>query len=182
MASGSKVFGKQPATTARDWRHRIDYESQAPLQTQEQLAVLRCPFYLTPEPSDDIVPPDYNRHLEFFDGEKSVGVVPWTGYYAPYRTARIAVANAYGVWFEITREHGQFRAIRPARKSLHLKDWPVEGIDMGLLLETGEPIPASRAPSQAPSMHTEHSEQIPPPQTIPVSSQTQRGRRGGGPP
>ena len=111
MASSSKVFGKQPATTARDWRHRIDYESQTPLQTKDQLAVLRCPFYLTPEPSDDVIPPDYNRHLEFFDGEKSVGVVPWTGYYAPYRTARIAVANAYGVWFEITREHGQFRAI-----------------------------------------------------------------------
>ena len=27
--------------------------------------------------------------------------VPWDGFYAPYKTAKIAVSNIYGMWFEV---------------------------------------------------------------------------------
>ena len=40
--------------------------------------------------------------------------VPWTGYYTQYKGIPLAVANAYGVWFEIQMKNGTFQAIRPA--------------------------------------------------------------------
>jgi hypothetical protein len=127
MASSSK--GKQPAPQAQDWRHQIDYEEQALLMTMEQLAALRCPFRLTPETMEEI-PAEYTTGLVFCQNTMEPDSVPWIGYYAPYKTAHIAVANTYGVWFKISREHGTFRAIQPAQYSLQTKNWPSDGINI----------------------------------------------------
>ena len=104
MATSSK--GKQPAPTARDWRFR-DYEEGTPLQTERALEVLKCPFRLTPEKTNEI-PDEYTKGVQYIRNTTEPDSVPWMGFYAPYRTARIAVANAYGIWFEIAREHGDF--------------------------------------------------------------------------
>jgi hypothetical protein len=94
-------------------------------------------------------------------------------------TARVAVANAYGVWFEIAREHNRYMAIRPARSSFQLKDWLAEGMDMALLTASGRSIPVSHAPSHQSRPDTNDPDNHPQPTTDPLSSQTQRGRRGG---
>jgi hypothetical protein len=122
----------------------------------EQLAALRCPFRLTPETTEEI-PAEYTAGLIFCQNTMEPDSVPWIGYYAPYRTACIAVANAYSVWFEISREHSNFRANRPARYSLQTKNWPSDGINMAQLVDLGEPIPTSHAPSaRAPSCQSRH--------------------------
>ena len=174
MASSLK--GKIPATQARDWRYWIDYEEGNTLQMQMQLSVLRCTFYLTPERRVDSIPSEHMQGLTFIENMEEPTSVPWTGYYAPYKMAWIAVANGYGVWFEIGRVHGWFMAIRPARQSLHLSNWPADGINMKLLTETGEPIPASRAPSQQPETYVDE----PHTSIEPLSSLMQWGRGGGG--
>src|ERR1700722_11460119 len=133
------------AVRGRDWRYRIDYQdSDGHIQTKEQLSVLKCPFRLPPEQSHEI-PAEFTENVKFYESNPTdANPVPWTGYYAMYRGARLAVSNAYGVWFEITREHGVFRAIRKARPSLKLKDWPCNGLDHDLILESGEPLAASK--------------------------------------
>jgi hypothetical protein len=114
--------------------------------SKEQLSAMRCPFYLTPETRDEI-PAEYTNGLVLCQNMTAPDSVPWTGYYALYNNACIAVANAYGVWFEITKGESRYRAIQLARFSLHLKDWPVDRINMAQLSDLGEPIPTSHAPS-----------------------------------
>jgi hypothetical protein len=72
----------------------------------------------------------------------TIDSVPWAGYYANYQTAQLAVSNTFGVWFEIQRVAGGWEAIRPARLSLQLKNWPMTGINMMMLKAIGEPIEA----------------------------------------
>src|SRR5882757_2866453 len=161
----------------RDWRYRVDYQEGKTLQTPEQLATLRCPFRLTPETIPGI-PDEYTKGLHHFISSPSMVMIPWTGYYAPYKRAQIAVANAYGVWFEITRRNSEWSAIRPARSSLHLNNWPCDGINLAALEASGEPTPVSRASSKARTEDGEEEEEVAPPtRTEPRSSLTQRGGR-----
>ena len=76
-----------------------------------QLSVLRCPFYLTLERRADMIPSKHTQGLMFIKNTEDATSIPWTGYYAPYKMARIAIANAYGMQFEVKRVHGQFMAI-----------------------------------------------------------------------
>ena len=61
MATSSK--GKQPVPMARDWRYRIDYEEGTPLQTERALEVLKCPFHLTPEKTNEI-PDEHTKGVQ----------------------------------------------------------------------------------------------------------------------
>jgi len=74
---------------------------------------------------------------------------PWTGYYATFRGARLAVTNVFGVWCEIRRRDSGFEAHCLARAELSLLDAPLQGIDYSRLQQTGEPL--TRAPSRAPT-------------------------------
>jgi hypothetical protein len=172
---------KTPVVQPRDWRHRIDYELQQRLRTTEELEALVCPFYLTPD--TDAIPNEYTAGLNLLVSGMD-NKIPWTGFYAQYKNLPLAVANAYGVWFEISMENGQWQARRPARKSLNLVNWPCDGINLERLYATGHPITRapSRAPSQAPSIHDSQNADDGLGQTEPLSSRTQRQRQGGRPP
>ena len=112
---------------------------------------MKLPFELTPETSPDI-PNEYTKGIQYFrTGEAQV---PWDGYYANYNGANLAVANAFGVWFEIRKRDSSWEAYRLARYSLHLKVWPCDGVNLSLLMKTGEPLPTSQAATPASSYHS----------------------------
>jgi hypothetical protein len=76
---------------------------------------------------------------------------PWTGYYAWYKGAKLAVSNCYSVWFKIQRCDNIWAAIRPAHIDLNLQGNALDGINMTELIVLGKPLPTSRMPSQVPS-------------------------------
>ena len=123
----------------RDWPYRLNQQEGHEPQSEEQLSVLRCSFRITPETSHS-VPAPYNQNVQFHQATANPDSVPWTGYYAIYNGAKLAVSNAYGVWFEITPHQGGYRAIWKARDALQLYHWPCEGIDMAFIKQSGEPI------------------------------------------
>ena len=123
----------------RDWRYRVDYEENRPLTLSEHLSVLQCPFSITPEKTHSI-PPPYAKNVAFYVATEKPDSPPWTGYYTTYSGRLLPVANAYGVWFKIRRRGGGWEAIRRARDSFGLENWAVDGINMDLIEQTGEPI------------------------------------------
>jgi hypothetical protein len=169
--------GKGKTPIARDWRYRALDKRNKTHPTENQVGLIECPFELRPESTPNVPNPyDKNVLFEVSDLTK-LDPPPWTGYYALYRGARVAVVNYLGMWFEIRKREAIWEAYRLARHSLQLKDWPVEGANYALLYKTSEPIPESRATTPAPSHDSYH----PPdqPQLVPIrtmfSSQTPRG-------
>ena len=114
------------------------------IPTSDQLSALELPMNAMPE-QKDTVPAEYTGNVRFLvttqDG------APWTGYFATWRGAKIAVSNIYGVWFEIRRRGEGFEAHRLAQPELALLDLPLLGIDFPRLRATGEPF--TRPPSRA---------------------------------
>jgi hypothetical protein len=166
----------------RDWRYRLDQQEGHEPQSEEQLSVLRCSFMITPETSHS-VPAPYNENVQFHQATANPDSVLWTGYYAIYNGAKLAVSNAYGVWFEITPHQEGYRAIRKARDILQLHHWPCEGIDMALIKQSGEPIVTTRVyGTQQTSIHPSRERgDLPPTRpTDPFSSQTEKAQRGRG--
>ena len=91
-----------------DWR----LKNLAKIPTREELAALRCPFEISILKPRDYIPDEYTRNLEhLISGQDSA---PWTGYYATYRGAKLAVSNLFGVWFEIELRGNKWAATRPA--------------------------------------------------------------------
>jgi hypothetical protein len=139
-----------------DWR--MKWLSQVP--TCEELDVLRCPFAIESLEQRDCIPTTYTKNLMHLQtGQEQA---PWTGYYALYKGAKLAVSNCYGMWFEIQCRDNIWAAIRPARVDLNLQGNTLDGINMRELIASGKPLPALHAPSQAPSrapsrisLHTE---------------------------
>jgi hypothetical protein len=175
MAAQNPPSRSSSQIRGRDWRARdIGIEP-----TEERLSRLVCPFTTNPEPTPT-VPSEYAQNVQHILNTTEADSVPWAGYYASYRGIRVAVTNAFGVWFEIQRTFGSWSAIRLARLSLQLRNWPMPGIDMAALEASGEPIEAHvrRAPSRATTQPDDDHPERP---TNPRSSQTQRGR-GGRPP
>ena len=68
---------------------------------------------------------------------------PWDGFYAPFRTARIAVTNIYGVWFELELQQNKFTAVRIAQEALHLFNDVLPRVDIENLFATGLPVPTT---------------------------------------
>jgi hypothetical protein len=56
----------------------------------------------------DSVPTTWTENLQFLvTGQDNA---PWTGYYATFNGAKMAVSNFLGIWFEIRRHDGAFEA------------------------------------------------------------------------
>ena len=64
---------------------------------------------------------------------------PWTGYYADYKGAKLAMSNSFRVWFKIQKRENLWEAFQVARTSLDLKSWMLPGIDASALIKSGEP-------------------------------------------
>jgi hypothetical protein len=60
--------------------------------------------------------------------------------------------------------------------SLHLRDWPVEGLNLDVLARSGEKIPTPRR-GPTPADESTDEEEEPTRPTEPRSSQTERGRK-----
>jgi hypothetical protein len=146
--------GKTPIT--RDWRYRALDERNEAHPTENQVGLIKCPFELRPESTPNI-PSPYNKNVLFEVSDPTkLDPPPWTGYYALYRGARVAVANYLGMWFEIRKREAIWEAYRLARHVLQLKDWAVERANYALLFKTSEPILESRATTPAPSHDSYH--------------------------
>jgi hypothetical protein len=78
-------------STTSDWRTK--WLPRVP--TCEELDALRCPFPIKALEQRDCILETYTvnvRHLQ--TGQDGA---PWTGYYATYKGAKLAVSNCYGV-------------------------------------------------------------------------------------
>jgi hypothetical protein len=64
---------------------------------------------------------------------------PWTGYYTDLDGAKLAVSNAYGVWFEIRRRENTWEAFQVVCDKLKLAHNALKGIDALALYKSGEP-------------------------------------------
>jgi hypothetical protein len=128
-----------------DWR----LKNLTKIPTCKELAALRCPFEISILEPQDYIPDEYTRNLKHLIlGQDSA---PWTGYYATYQGAKLAVSNLFGVWFKIELQGNKWAATCPTQESLKLKHEALEGINVPELIKSGEPLPASRAPSHTPS-------------------------------
>ena len=148
------------AVRARDWRYRLDDQEDQQHQTFEQLGNFCCPFICPPETTDS-VPTEYKVNLQFETSTATSDSPPWTGYYARYNGVRLAVSNAYGVWFEIQLGKGNCYAIRKARASLQLKDWPLDGISLAAIEGSSEPLPSQMMRYQHSSPQRDNADSAP---------------------
>jgi len=85
--SGSKGKGRVPT----DWQLRAIAE----VPTITQLGALELPMEVIPE-QKDTVPAANMVNTQFLISGTAEGP-PWTGYYATFRGAQLAVSNVYGV-------------------------------------------------------------------------------------
>jgi hypothetical protein len=86
---------------ARDWRYWVVNQTGGAHPTENQINAIELPFELTPE-THVAIPDEYTQHLQYIL-TGGITPVPWDGYYAIHNGAHLAVANAYGVWFEIRK-------------------------------------------------------------------------------
>src|SRR5579863_611087 len=113
--------GKGKATSSGDWRTRF----LDTVLTPESLGQLELPFEVIPEPKDT-VPAQYAENVcHLLIGQYNV---LFTGYYAKYKEAWIAVTNVYGIWFKVQWYENKFWAHHMARTDLNLKNHPLEGL------------------------------------------------------
>src|SRR6267378_7165874 len=102
----TKGKGRAPS----DWHLRAITN----IPSSEQLSRLALPMEAMPEQTDS-VPAEFTGNTRYLvAGMPEAG--PWTGYYANYRGAKIAVSNIYGVWFEIRWRGTGFKAHHQARR------------------------------------------------------------------
>jgi hypothetical protein len=99
-----------------------------------QYAQLRRPFPIQTRQEDDL-PINEMNEISFLQAQDDQ--VPWTGYYANWSGAHIAVENYEGIWFEIERDGASWRVIRVARAELALVH---AEIYMTSLEASGEPV------------------------------------------
>ena len=102
MASTSK-FEKHPVEDKHqhhcfpkngDWRSR----GFLTVPSEEDCVKLRLPFKIHPK-DRDYIKREFTQNLQHLVAMQEGA--PWTGYYAEYNGAKLAVSNSFGVWFEI---------------------------------------------------------------------------------
>ena len=101
----------RPASLLRgqDWR----IPKNAPYPSKESLSKLQCPFEWGPNDVTNI-PAEYMKNvIQGYSGDPLDETIkaPWMGYYTKYEGAWRAVANAFGMWFELRRQDGTFEAV-----------------------------------------------------------------------
>jgi hypothetical protein len=132
------------ASRGRDWRVP-DGEAYP---SQDGLAQLRCPFPLEPL-TVSTIPGEFLTNISYLNTGIAPHLVPWTGYYVIVEGVVVAVASAYGIWFELSKRANGWEAIRVARPSFKLNNWPMEGLDLNELERSREP-PPTRGPTPVP--------------------------------
>jgi hypothetical protein len=167
MAETSK--GKTTATwmpqeipNGGDWKCRgLDK-----VPTEEECAAVRLPFEIYPE-MVDCYSAKYTVNLRHLVTGQESGT-PWTGYYANFKGAKLAVSNVFGAWFEIERRNDKWQAVRLARTELKLQGSAMPGLNVGALIATGEPTNAELVErAQSESRASQHSQHDPPPHQDP---------------
>jgi len=141
MAETSK--GKTTATwTPQEIPRDGDWKSRGldKVPTKEECAAVRLPFEIYPE-SVDCYSAKYTINLRHLVTGQESGT-PWTGYYATFKGAKLAVSNMFGAWFEIERRGNKWQAVRLACTELKLQGHVLPGLNVRTLLETGEPTNA----------------------------------------
>jgi hypothetical protein len=129
MASTSTQKGKQAAgprtpqeiPPGGDWRSRGLLE----VPTEAAVAAVKLPFEIYPETAD-CYPSKYTVNLRHLQAGQEQA--PWTGYYATYKGAKLAVSSMFGAWFEIRKREDGWEAIRLARVALELQGQALPGI------------------------------------------------------
>jgi hypothetical protein len=78
-----------------------DWRSQGldKVPTEEETAAVRLPFEIYPETAD-CYKSKYTINLKHLVSGQEPGT-PWTGYYATFNGAKLAISNMFGAWFEI---------------------------------------------------------------------------------
>jgi hypothetical protein len=146
----------QAKSSSSDWRTKW----LPKIPTCEELDTLRCPFAIESLEQRDCIPETYTQNLMHLQTRQEQAL--WTGYYALYKGAKLAVSNCYGVWFEIQCRDNIWAVIHPTCVDLNLQGNVLDGINMRELITSGEPLPASHVPSwvpsHAPSQISMHSE------------------------
>ena len=140
----------QPASSVRgrDWHVPVgeDYP------TKENLAALRCPFEWSLGLITNI-PAKQMTNVIFCNSGKNIDLqkkAPWTGHFTLYDNFWCTVANTFDVWFKIRKRGNTWEAYKVAHTVMLLTDLPMDGINMGALIASGEEIP-TWVPSQAPT-------------------------------
>ena len=93
----------QPASSVRGYDWRVPVGEDYP--TKENLAALRCPFEWSPGLITNI-PTEQMTNIVFCNSGENLDLqkkAPWTGHFTLHNNFWHAVANAFGVWFEIRR-------------------------------------------------------------------------------
>jgi len=117
----SRSKGKSRVPT--DWQLR----AIADIPSITQLSALELPMEVIPE-QKDTVPAANAVNTQFLISRTAEGP-PWTGYYATFRGAQLAISNIYGIWCKIRHRGTGFEAHCLARAELSLLDAPLQGID-----------------------------------------------------
>jgi hypothetical protein len=141
-ARASKHSWSTLIVQAKDWQLWIVYElegNHVPIPDTDDLAEVKLPFNMTPEQTPSI-PDKYTVGVQHYTSTNDPDSVPWTSYYANYHGACLAVANTFGVWFEIEKTNTGWKATRLVRYSIPVKHWLIEGIDMDCLEKTGSTV------------------------------------------
>src|SRR6266853_2632878 len=122
MADTSKSVGKQVEddytfhhiSKGEDWRSRGFLAVPSP----KDCAKLRLPIAFYPEDRDYMKKefPENLHHL--VAGQDNT---PWTGYYANYEGAKLALSSSFRVWFEIRKCEDGWEAFHIAQEKLNIK-------------------------------------------------------------
>ena len=86
-----------------DWRSR----GLERVPTFEECEAIQLPFEIYPE-TTDCYKAKYTVNLKHLVTGQEPGT-PWTGYYAMFNGAKLAVSNMFGAWFEIERRGDKWR-------------------------------------------------------------------------
>jgi len=146
-----------------DWRSKgLDK-----VPTEDECSVVQLPFEIYPKMADCYHAKVTVNLRHLVAGQKPG--TPWTGYYATFKRAKLAISNMFGAWFEIKRRGDKWQAVRLACTELKLQENALPGLNVRALIETREPTNAElveRARSE--SRASQHSQHDPPPYLDPL--------------
>jgi len=141
MAKSSKrkaaaTWTPQNIPNSGDWRSR----GLEKVPTEAECDALRLPFAIYPE-TVDCYDSKYTINLKHLVARQEPGT-PWTGYYATFNSAKLAVSNMFGAWFEIERQVKTWQVIRLACTELKVQGKALPGLNTRALIETEAPANA----------------------------------------
>jgi hypothetical protein len=120
MAEASKrkavaTWTPQEVPKDGDWRSR----GLERVPTETECNAIRLPFKIYPK-TTNCYEAKYTVNLKHLVTGQEPGT-PWTGYYATFNGAKLAVSNMFGAWFEIERRGDKWQAIRLACTELKVQ-------------------------------------------------------------